>query len=203
MGLIIDDNKFQNQITVLQAASVVDGELGKRLRESIFKELKATRNRIVGDIHFNNGDPRGTAKSVKRYVASKYLGGVVSILDGRKSSGAKQSYEAPRKLQPGQRGGNRRIRGDRTQAILDYPPSERGFILRFVNSGTRDRYAGFGRNGKTEYSYNKFVERIGGRGKRGAIAARNFFGTSGAQEVQKALENLSNIIDQEFEKVFK
>lgn len=203
MPLIIDDSKFQNQATVLQAASVVDGELGKRLREAIYNEMRAARNRIVSDIHFNNGDPRGSAHAVKRYVASKYLGGVISILDGKSSGGAKSSYEAPRKLRVGQRGGNRRLRGERTQAILNYPPQQRGFILRFVNSGTKTRYAGYGRNGKTESAYTKFIERNGGRGNRGAIAARNFFGTSGAQEVQKALQNLSKIIDEEFEKVFK
>ena len=198
MALIIDDNKFQNQVTVLQAASVVDGELGKRLRESIFKELKATRNRIVGDIHFNNGDPRGTAKSVKRYVASKYLGGTVSIASyNTKASGGKNSYEAPRKLRPGQRGGNRRQRSDTTQRYLSYAPQDRAFILNWVNAGTGTRVSGFGRMKKLDLS------KTGGRGNRGAIAARNFFGTSGAQEVQKALENLSKIIDEEFEKVFK
>lgn len=198
MALIIDDNKFQNQVTVLQAASVVDGELGKRLRESIFKELKATRNRIVGDIHFNNGDPRGTAKSVKRYVASKYLGGTVSIASyNTKASGGKNSYEAPRKLRPGQRGGNRRQRSDTTQRYLSYAPQDRAFILNWVNAGTGTRVSGFGRMKKLDLS------KTGGRGNRGSIAARNFFGTSGRQEVQKAVENLSKIIDEEFEKVFK
>lgn len=198
MALIIDDNKFQNQVTVLQAASVVDGELGKRLRESIFKELKATRNRIVGDIHFNNGDPRGTAKSVKRYVASKYLGGTVSIASyNTKASGGKNSYEAPRKLRPGQRGGNRRQRSATTQRYLSYAPQDRAFILNWVNAGTGTRVSGFGRMKKLDMS------KTGGRGNRGAIAARNFFGTSGRQEVQRAVENLSKIIDEEFEKVFK
>lgn len=198
MGLIIDDNKFQNQITVLQAASVVDGELGKRLRESIFKELKATRNRIVGDIHFNNGDPRGTAKSVKRYVASKYLGGTVSIASyNTKASGGKNSYEAPGKLRPGQRGGNRRQRSDTTQRYLSYAPQDRAFILNWVNAGTGTRVSGFGR------MKNLDLSKTGGRGNRGSIAARNFFGTSGRQEVQRAVENLSKIIDEEFEKVFK
>lgn len=202
MALIIDNNAFQNHVTVLQAASVVDGELGKRLRESIFKEMKATRARIVKSIRFDNGDPRGTANAVKRYVASKYLGGVISILDG-KSSGGKSTYEAPRKLQPRQRGGNRVPRSDRTQHILDYPPADRGFILRFVNSGTKMRYAGFGRNGRTQSQYEKFILNIGGKGNRGEIAPRNFLGTSGEQEVQKALDNLSQILDEEFEKVFK
>ena len=202
MGLIIDD-KLQNQITVLQAASVKDGELGERLRKAIFNELKATRNRIAKDIRFANGDPRGTAHAVKRYVASKYLGGVVSILNGVEASGGGSGYEAPRKLRAGQRGGNRRPRSPRTQKILNYLPVERGFILRFVNSGTykaNPRTVSFTANDKRKVDkWNKHPN----TGSRGTIAPRNFFGTSGAQEVQRALQNLSTIIDEEFENVFK
>lgn len=205
MALIINNNAFENQMKVLQAASTVDGELGKRLRESIREELKAARDRIVSDIHFANGDPRGTAHSVKRYVAKKYLGGVVSILDG-KGSGAKGSYEAPRKVYPGMkghRGGNRMARSKRTQEILDYGPTDRGFILRFVNSGTKPRYAN-GRNGKWTKSGNKTFGRLQEEGDyfRGSIAPRNFFATSGQREIHAALNNLSAIIDDEFEKVF-
>ena len=65
------------------------------------------------------------------------------------------------------------------------------------------RYAGFGRNGRTQSQYEKFILNIGGKGNRGEIAPRNFLGTSGEQEVQKALDNLSQILDEEFEKVFK
>ena len=203
MALIIDDRQIQNQATVLQAASLVDGELGKRLRESIYKEMAAARSRIVKNIKFKNGDPRGTAHAVKRYVASKYLGGVISILDGRTIGEGKSTYEAPRKLQPKQRGGNRMERSDRTQSILDYPPQQRGFILRFVNSGTKVRYAGHGRNGRTQAQYEKFILDNGRSGHRGAIAPRNFFGINGQPEVDKALQNLAKIIDEEFEKLFK
>lgn len=207
MALIIDENGFKDQMTVLQAASVVDGELGKRLREAIFQEMKAARDRVVNDIHFANGDPRKTANAVKRYVAGKYLGGVLSILDGKKSSGNRNSYEAPRKVYPGMkghRGGNRRLRSQRTQEILDLPSSDRGFILRFVNSGTNPRYAA-GRNGKwskngSNATFGKLQEE--GDYFRGSIAPRNFFGQSGERELLRAMNNLSAIIDDEFEKVF-
>ena len=206
MALIVNNEILANQMRVLQAASVVDSELGKKLREAIFNELKAARNRIVADIKFKNGDPRGTAHAVKRYVAKKYLGGVVSILDGG-TGGSPTNYEAPREVYPGmkgQRGGNRMLRSERTQAILHYPPSERGFILRMVNSGTNPRYAN-GRNGKWKNGNNKtfFKLQQEGIGYRGSIAPRNFFGTVGAREVEKAIQNLSTIIDQEFNKLFK
>lgn len=125
--------------------------------------------------------------AVKRYVASKYLGGVVSILDG-KASGSRNSYEAPRKLRPGQRGGNRMLRSPRTDDILHYGPDERGFVLRFINSGTNPRYAN-GRNGKWDkHGNNKTFFKLQEEGDyyRGSIAPRNFMSTLGKPSMQKA-----------------
>lgn len=207
MALVINNEVFENQMQVLQAAAMVDGELGKKLRDAIYTELKAVRERIVSDINFKNGDPRGSAHSVKRYVARKYLGGVVSILDG-KGVGGTNGYVAPRKVYPGmkgKRGGNRRLRSQRTQDILDYGPSDRGFILRFVNSGTHPRYAN-GRNGKWSKSgENRTFFKLQEEGDyyRGSIAPRNFFGTHGNIEMQKAVSNLSKIIDEEYNKLFQ
>ena len=122
----INQQLLDNQRDALRACMTVDSEMGKRLREAIFQQLKAARNDIVESIRFDNGDPRGTAHAVKRYIASKYLGGVVSIASYKaKASGAKSTYEAPRTLRPGQRGGNRMTRSDRTAQILSYGPQDR------------------------------------------------------------------------------
>lgn len=207
MALIFDSQTYQNQMQVLQAAASMNGELGKRLRESIFNELKEARNAIVSNIKFNNGDPRGTAQAVKRYTARKYLGGVISIRDGKRTGGS-QSYEAPRTVYPGrggQRGGNRMLRSQRTQDILEYPGVDRGFILRFVNSGTNPRYA-VGRNGKWDKSGNNrtfFKMQEEGIGYRGKIAPRNFFESYGTSAINTAITNLSKIIDEEFNKLFE
>jgi hypothetical protein len=203
MALIINNDEIQNAAKALEAAAAVNTELGQRLRESIRAELKAARDRIVAGIKFNNGDPRGSAHAVKRYVAKKYLGGTVSIAPGGKSSGGNQSYVAPRKLRTGQRGGNRMIRSQRTQDILDTAPVDRGFILRFVNSGTHPRYAN-GRNGKWTRTGNRTFARLQEEGDyfRGSIAPRNFFGTKGEQEMAFAVANLKTIIDEEFNKLF-
>ena len=103
----------------------------------------------------------------------------------------------------GHRGGNRQIRSKRTQDILTLAPISRGFILRFVNSGTNPRYIG-GRNvtGNNRNMRNFFKMQEEGTGYRGSIAPRNFFGNRGGQEMQKALTNLCGIIDQEFNKLF-
>ncbi len=206
MAISIDINNqiLENQMHALQACMTVDSEMGKRLRELIFQELKRVRNDIAGGLKFANGDPRGTRGAVKRYVASKYLGGVVSILDG-KASGSNNSYEAPRKLRPGQRGGNRMIRSQRTDDMLHYGPDERSFILRYINSGTHPRYAN-GRNGKwNKRGGNRTFFKLQEQGDyyRGSIAPRNFMSTLGKPSMQRALENLSKMVDEEFDKLFK
>lgn len=200
VGLEVDTQMLENQRLALQACMTVDSELAKRLRECIFQELKRIRNDVSGGLKFANGDPRGTRGAVKRYVAGKYLGGVVSILDGKKS-GSKNSYEAPRKLRPGQRGGNRMLRSQRTDDMLHYGPDERGFILRFVNSGTIPRYAN-GRNVSGRNMRNFFKLQEEGDYYRGSIAARNFMDRLGSPAMQKAVDNLSKMIDEEFNKLF-
>ena len=204
IGIDINEQILENQMHALQACMTVDSEMGKRLRELIFQELKRVRNDIAGGLKFANGDPRGTRGAVKRYIASKYLGGVVSIMDG-KASGNRNSYEAPRKLRQGQRGGNRMLRSQRTDDILHYGPDERGFILRFINSGTHPRYAN-GKNGKWDKRGNNrtfFKLQEQGDYYLGNIAPRNFMNTLGKPSMQRAVENLSKMVDEEFDKLFK
>lgn len=205
MALEVNNELLTNQMRVLQAASVVDSKLGKRLREVIAAEMKAARDSIVASIKFKNGDPRGAAHSVRRVIYKKILGGNINILDGRNAKHG-NNYEPPRKVYPGvggKRGGNRMLRSQRTQDILTLDPRSRGFILRFVNSGTNPRYIG-GRNvtGNNRNMRNFFKMQEEGTGYRGSIAPRNFFGNRGGQEMQKALTNLCGIIDQEFNKLF-
>lgn len=200
----INQQLLENQRNALRACMTVDGDMGKQLREAIFQELKAARDKIVEQIRFDNGDPRGTAHAVKRYIAGKYLGGVVSIADYKsKKTGTVNNYEAPRKLRPGQRGGNRMTRSEATKKRLSYGPQDRAFILMWLDAGTRVRYSGHGRNGKTQAAYDKFVDRNGGRGNRGQITPRDFFSRLGNPAMEKAIENLGKMVDEEFERLLK
>lgn len=180
---------------------MVNTELSARIRDIVADELKAARDRVRGDINFKNGDPRDAAKSVKRVVYKKILGGNINILD-RKSEGAPNSYEPQRKLRPGQRGGNRMIRSQRTHDIMH--SSNRGFILRFVNSGTNPRYAN-GRNvtGSNKNMRNFYRLHEQGDWYRGSIAPHPFFKNTAGPELDHALRNLVSLIDQEFDKLFK
>lgn len=192
----------ENQQQMLRALSTTNPETNKMLREAIFQELKAARNAIVSSIKFKE-DPRGTAHAVRRYVAKKYLGGVVSILPSRHAAGPKNSYEPPRKLRTCQRGGNRMLRSQRTDDIMHYGPQDRDFILYYVDKGTNPRYAN-GRNGKWSKSgSNKTFGRLQEEGDyfRGSITPRNFFSQSGPRAMQQAVDNLSRIIDEEWQKI--
>lgn len=203
MPIEVNSQVFENQRRILQALTVVNSEMSQRLRESIFNELKKVRDNISSSIHFENGDPRGTAKAVKRYIARKYMGGVVSILSSRQASGVRNTYEEPRKLRPGQRGGNRMLRSPRTESILGLAPQDRGFILRMVNSGTHPRYAN-GRNGKWKNGNNRtfFKLQEDGTYYRGSISPRNFFAQEGHRQMEAAVQNLSKMIDEELHKLF-
>jgi hypothetical protein len=70
---------------------------------------------------------------------------------------------------------------------MSYDALDRGFILRFLNSGTTDRQAG-SRGGSLS-------------GNRGRIAPRNFFRGAGEQALVRATDNLANLIDTELEAI--
>lgn len=205
MALEVYSEEFARQQDAIEALLTTDPKMKEMLRSAIAAELKNARDRVVAHIKFKNGDPRGTAHAVKRYVASRYLGGVVSILDGKRK-GDRNSYEAPRKVYPGlggQRGGNRMYRSQRTDDILHLMPTERGFILRMVNTGTHPRYAN-GRNGNWRNGNNKRFFQLQDEGDyyRGAIAPRNIFRNLAEQEIVTAANNLKNIIEEETNKLF-
>jgi hypothetical protein len=141
-------------------------------------------------------DPRKAYKSIKMAVYRRIFGGNVSILSPRRA-GTMSFYAPPRRgtKDPFGRGGNRMKRSERTTDMMSYHGGDRWMVLQWLNNGTRERFSGSGRNGKTEAQYRAFVERTGGRGKRGSIAARNWFGPRSYQEFQAAAANIDAMID--------
>jgi hypothetical protein len=152
-------------------------EMEKKLRQIVRDEIAAARAGMVNRARNALGsDPRGAAQSVRSSVYKSLLGGQVNILEGR-GGGGSSSYSPARTLREGQRGGNRRPRSARTEQVDGYGPGQRGFILRFVNSGTSER--------QTRY------------GNRGSIAARNWFRTAGDAELNAAAERIARVIEEE------
>lgn len=159
-----------------------DSQMEQRITKIIREAIKAARSMVTADAKGAVGnDPRHAYKAVRSMVYKRILGGNISILQKRKAGSGKSGYEPPRTLRPGQRGGNRVPRSARTQQVMDYEGSDRGFILRFLNSGTGQRTAGT-RNGRLH-------------GNRGSIAARNWFPSSGQRAMNAAAQYIIDEID--------
>lgn len=159
-----------------------DSQMEERITKIIREAIKAARSMVTADAKGATGnDPRHAYKAVRSMVYKRILGGNISILQKRKAGSGKSGYEPPRTLRPGQRGGNRVPRSTRTQQMMDYEGSDRGFILRFLNSGTGQRTAGT-RNGRLH-------------GNRGSIAARNWFPSSGQRAMNAAAQYIIDEID--------
>ena len=183
-------DSLREQMQQLDALLSTNPDMEKRIQNVIRKVLTKAQRQMSKDIASDMpNDPRHAAKAVRKLVYRQLLGGNINILNMRKKAGTPTSYEPPRKLRPGQRGGNRVLRGARTDTVMHYGPHDRQWILRFVNSGTSDRMAGT-RGGRLS-------------GNRGSIAARNFFSSAGERALAQAADNLAMLIDTELEAILK
>lgn len=186
----VNNDVWVKQMEVLEQALSTNPKTQRAFQKLIQKVLLDARRQVIGDTKSAlENDPRGAAYGIRRVVYKKILGANLNILNMRKRAGQQTNYEPPRKLDknPKQRGGNRVPRGERTNTVMHYGPHDRGWILRIVNSGTGSRTAGT-RGGVLH-------------GNRGSIAARNFFGPSAENALEKAANNLASLIDTELEKM--
>ena len=198
MALVIDNTIISNQADNLRAAMSTDPKMRKVIQRHIREALFEARRDVMASSPLES-DPRGAIKAIRTSVYEKVLGGNINILNGKKAHGS-NNYEPPRTLTPGQRGGNRRSRSERTKQIMGYAPLDRGFILRFVNSGTKTRVIGFRNSVKANRArYEKLVTRIHSgdksrTGNRGAIAPRNWFMQSSESALGNAASNIAEMI---------
>lgn len=187
-SLETNNDVWVKQRDVLEQALSTNPKTQKALQKLIQQVLLDARHQVVeGTKGALKNDPRNAVRGIRRIVYKKILGGNLNILNMRRRAGQPSSYEPPRTLQPGQRGGNRVPRGTRTNTVMHYGPHDRGWILRIVNSGTVERQAGT-RGGRLH-------------GNRGAIAARNFFGGTAEGALERAANNLAALIDTELERM--
>ena len=187
---------LEERIKKFGEASTKNPEMRRRINEVIRQMMKDVRKKLQDNAQSGlqmKSDPRKAYKAVKMAVYRKIFGGNVSILSPRRA-GTLRLYEPPR--HPSRRGGNRikRPKGGRTETMMSYTGGDRWMVLQWLNNGTRERYIG-GRNGKTEAQYNKFIADRNGRGFRGSISARNWFGPRSTQELRSAAANLDKMID--------
>jgi hypothetical protein len=190
---------LDERIKQLGEASTKNPEMRKRINGVIRAMLAQVRKSLQDDAQSGldmKSDPRKAYKAIKMAVYRKIFGGNVSILSPRRA-GPMRLYAPPRRgtSDPEGRGGNRMTRSDRTTDMMSYQAGDRWMVLQWLNNGTRERFSGSGRNGKTEAQYKAFMERTGGRGKRGSITGRNWFGQRSYQEMQNAAANIDKMID--------
>lgn len=199
MGLVIDDTLISNQEENLRAAMSTDPKMREVIQKHIREALFAARRDVMQAFPADS-DPRQARRSIRTTVYKKILGGNINILTGKKAHGT-TNYEPPRTLTPGQRGGNRRKRSERTKQVMSYGPLDRGWILRFVNSGTKTRVIGFRNTVKANRSmYERRVTRIHSgehshTGNRGSIAARHWFMTAAESSLGDAAQMIADLIE--------
>jgi hypothetical protein len=193
---LVEIEGLEERIKKLGELSTQNPMMQKRIRDVIRQTLARVRKSLQGEAREGlqmEGDPRNAYKAVRYAVYRKIFGGQVNILSPRNAKKGRL-YEPPRKLRPKQRGGNRRTRSDRTLELMSYMGPERGFVLRFLNAGTRVRYNG-GRNGRTDAQYDTFISNHNGRGHRGSITARNWFGGASQHQLENAAHHIDKMID--------
>ena len=196
VGFEIDDAVVVEQQQVLEQALSTNPKTQKALQKLVRKVVMEARSKVVNDITFKHGDPRGAARAVRTAVYKKILGANINIYNSRKAHGS-TSYEPPRKGVI-DRGGNRRTRSARTARIMSYDALDRGFILRWLNDGANDRNITFtssDRRKVDKWNHNPNT------GNRGSITARHFFKGAGETALVQAADNLANLIDAELETI--
>ena len=190
----IEVDGFVKQRQELERLMMSNPAMEKKVQGLIRKVLMIARANIGHAAEdAMKSDPRKAYKAVKTAVWRQLLGGSVSILNRKKAGTKFSAYEPPRTLTPGQRGGNRKTRSERTNDLMKYAGIDRGFILRFINAGTHDRSVDF-----TPDESRKMTRwnRHPNTGNRGRITERNFFGNRSHTEMEKASENLVKLIDE-------
>ena len=128
-----------------------DPQMAGLFRKYIRNVLKEARKKLTRDAkNYMKSDPRKAAQAVKFSVYKSLFGGNLSILQKKKgSAGAKYELRRTRKVEqnPRMRGGNRRPRIDGRNRLDYYYSADRGFVLRFIGSGTVTRTSRFGNRG--------------------------------------------------------
>lgn len=170
------------------------------IRDTLWEARNATAHDISGIV----GGRGQSWRAVRNVVFQKILGGNINILNKTRGKAAWKIIQKTRKVEqnPHMRGGNRRRRSLRSAMVEGYEPTARGFILRFQDSGTRQRFIG-GRNssGRGDNGLRWGRMKARGIGNRGSITAGNFFYRIASQRLGAAVEKLAKMIDEEIVKI--
>ena len=201
----------------LDALLTTNPEMEKRIRRIIGKALRQAEKKmesyIASDVLKN--DPRSARKALRYTVYRRILGGNLNILQGKKR-GAVSSYTPERHPSSG-RGGNRKVRSERTIRMEGYEGADRSFILRFQNAGARvgggnrelgrtnfkvDEHRANVKRGSQGGNVNKYGKTVN-TGNRGHIAAKNWFGNISDYYMSEVAATIDNAVDDVIAEEFK
>lgn len=190
--------ELNNTIAVAQQKAIEEAiannpKVINLVRKIIRRHLIEARAKTVRGIHFKHGDPRDAVRAIRIAVYRRVLGGNLNIFNSPKAHG-KTNYTPKRTLKPGNRGGNRRSRSSDTVRYMSYAGPDRGFILRFVNSGTSDRKVRFTHSDsrkKDKWNNNP------NSGNRGKITPANFFEPAADRALAQMSEELAASLSEE------
>ena len=166
----------------LDALLTHNREMDKKLNDLTKKVIRKARGELVKNARVGldmDSDPRSAYRAIKSTVYRRIKGGNVSILSKRRAS----SKRFP--LPP-----TTRTRSKRTEQLLSYYGADRGFVLRFLNSGVPNPRTVKGINGK--HGFNSPAA----SGNRGTIRSRNWFGHASQAEMERAAAELEKMIDE-------
>ena len=126
-------------------------DMATEMRKLIRQVMKEARKNLSNDAkNYLKSDPRKAYRAVKYSVYKSVFGANLSILQkGKGKAGVKYKLMRQRKvdMNPHMRGGNRRTRYDNRNRLDYYYGADRGYILRFISSGTVNRTSRFGNRG--------------------------------------------------------
>ena len=167
-------------------------DMEKKVRKIVRQVLKGAMSAVEAEA--KGISTKQAYLAVRSSVYKKLLGGNINILDNHRRAGQRAS------IPPAVRGRSRR-----TEDLMSYQGADRGFILRFLNSGTDMRTVEHINNHPirmTQRPEGKRTYRGTEIGNRGRIAPRNWFGPLATKELNNAAEQFDLLLDALIKKEF-
>jgi len=158
---------------------------------------KATKEVMEGAKDVLPNDPGQAYRAVRSLLYKRIYGANINILTGKRKRQAQAIPESP--TQTG-RGGNRRKRSANTIRMMGYWGEDRGFILRWINDGTKMRYISTDNNTKVNKSIGRgrTSESVSDsrNGNRGMITGQHWFKDTSMQAMYDASARITALIDE-------
>lgn len=177
----VDNDAISLEVKHIEEMMTTNPALRAKIVQILQEDMLKARNAVVNNMAgiFDNGDPAGARRAVRREVYTRRLGANLNILNMRSGTAAWKVRQVDRKgtSDPKGRGGNRCKRSFNTIRMHGYEGKARGMILRWVNSGTDGR--------ETRY------------GDRGAITPRYFFRPLASTAINIVSQHIAQVINEE------